>query len=339
MTLLPLVTVLIPTRNEAADIEGCLAAVAAQDYPINRIEVLVVDGASDDGTADIAVRVLGRYGFGSTAVLHNAGRTTPSNLNIGLEKATGAILCRVDARTRIQPHYVRTCADLLASRSKISVVGGAQIAVARDPTAKAVGIARALNNRWSMGGSPYRRARRSGVSDTVYLGAFRTDDLRKAQGWDLRFPTNQDFELNTRMAQRGLVWYEASLRSGYLPRATFRALWRQFDRFGRAKVDFWRLTGRAPEPRQWMLLAGPPLVLAVAVGAMARSTIPSRMATGLLAVTAAGAAAIERAGADEPRGGLTADFAGVVAMMLIGAGWWTGVARQLVARATDPDPQ
>ena len=50
----PLVSVIIPTLNEAADIAGCIRAIGAQDHPICSIEVLLVDGDSDDGTIEEA---------------------------------------------------------------------------------------------------------------------------------------------------------------------------------------------------------------------------------------------------------------------------------------------
>ena len=52
----PLVTVLVPVRNEEHHIERCLYALAAQDYPRERIEVIVVDGMSDDRTRELVVR-------------------------------------------------------------------------------------------------------------------------------------------------------------------------------------------------------------------------------------------------------------------------------------------
>ena len=106
------------------------------------------------------------------------------------------------------------------ARPDVVVVGGAQIAVARDEDPTARGIARALNNRWGMGMSRYRRGAPSGPSDTVYLGAFRTEQLEAAGGWDEAFDTNQDFELNRRMGELGIVWFEASLEVGYRPRAS-----------------------------------------------------------------------------------------------------------------------
>jgi succinoglycan biosynthesis protein ExoA len=318
---LPTVTVIVPTREEVADIEGCLAAIAAQDYPVNRLEVVVVDGCSTDGTGDVARRSLGRWGFGSTAVLSNGGRTASSNLNVGLARATGEIVCRVDARTRIEPHYVRTCVNVLRTRPEVAVVGGAQIAIARDPTARAIGIARALNNRWSMGGSPYRRSASSEESDTVYLGAFRRSDLHEVGGWDERLVSNQDFDLNRRMAQLGLVWFDASLRSGYLPRASFGDLWRQYLRFGRAKVEYWRTTGDRPNRRQRLLFALP--VVGVVIGVLVLRQ-PDFRWPGVGALVA-GISSIEWAGADAPRGGPVAHVMAVVAVVVVVVGWFAGI--------------
>jgi succinoglycan biosynthesis protein ExoA len=292
----PLVTVVIPARDEAADIEGCLDAIAGQDYPINRLEVIVVEGGSTDGTLRIACQALGRYGFARAQVVHNAKGTTPSNLNVGLGWAAGEVLCRVDARTRIEPQYVRTCTQILTTRPEVAVVGGSQIAVPRDRSPRAVGIARALNNRYTMGGSRYRRATSSGPSDTVYLGAFRTEALRAVGGWDERLTTNQDFDLNRRMATRGMVWFEASLQSGYRPRQTYLALWKQYLRFGRGKVAYWGYSGDKPQVRQAAAAAFLPLMLVGAPAIVRRLGVARSVTLGM-----AGAAAVDLAGARKPK--------------------------------------
>src|SRR5580658_4603380 len=56
--LLPGVTVALPVLNEAAHIERCLRAVVEQTYP-RILEILVVDGGSDDATREIAARFPG----------------------------------------------------------------------------------------------------------------------------------------------------------------------------------------------------------------------------------------------------------------------------------------
>ena len=100
MTERTVVTVLIPARNEERDIDDCLRAVLAQDFPHDRLEVVVVDGASTDRTAEVAEKRLAESSVRSS-VVHNPAGTTPSNLNVGLADAAGTYLCRVDARSLI----------------------------------------------------------------------------------------------------------------------------------------------------------------------------------------------------------------------------------------------
>jgi glycosyltransferase involved in cell wall biosynthesis len=322
--LAPLVTVLVPTRDEAVDIEGCLEAIARQDYPVNRIEVIVIDGTSGDGTAEVARRGLTRWGFHSTSVLDNPAGSTSSNLNLGLARSEGEIVCRVDARTRIERHYVRTCVEILTARADVAVTGGAQVAVVRDRTSRSGGIARALNNRISTGGSPYRRSRSSRTSDTVYLGAFRRGDLVAVGGWDEALPTNQDFDLNRRMREHGEVWFEASLRSDYLPRSTLGQLGRQYHRFGRAKVRYWRHSGDRPGLRQRLIIAGPLAGLGLGSLVLARrpaSLVPMLLAGGAVLV------AVDQVGHDRPASPPVRAWS-AVATVVVSTGWWTGVARE-----------
>ncbi|MDE2373659.1 MAG: glycosyltransferase, partial [Hyphomicrobiales bacterium] len=52
-------TVIVPARDEAANIGPCLQALVTQDYPASRLRVLVVDDHSADDTAAIVRRVAG----------------------------------------------------------------------------------------------------------------------------------------------------------------------------------------------------------------------------------------------------------------------------------------
>lgn len=329
MNLLPLVTVLVPAKEEAADIEGCLSHIAAQDYPVNRIEVIVIDGASTDATATIAEQALARYGFAAGEVVTNENGTTSSNLNVGLRRARGAIVVRVDARSRIERHHVRKCVEILTTRPDVAVVGGSQLAVARDARAVSVGIARALNNRWSMGFSRYRMRTSSGPADTVYLGAFRADQLRALDGWDERLLSNQDFDLNRRMSTTGAIWFETSMAAGYLPRPALSALWSQYVRFGRAKAFYWRLTGDRPQPRQLALMIVPLALVVTWVAAVIAT--PSVVATLLFTTLTAMLVlmGLDELGTSGPRASFASRITAVPAMLAIGAGWLWGVFSEL----------
>lgn len=331
----PAISVVVPARNEAADIVRCLEALAAQDLPYDEFEVLVVDGASTDGTAELASHALERLGM-SGRVLFNDAATTPSNLNAGLSAARGRILCRVDGRSLVPPEYLRTCRDLLDARPDVAVVGGRQVAmVDEDAGAIQHGIARALNNKYAMGGSRYRRATNAGSSDTVYLGAFRTEQLRDVNGWDERLRTNQDFDLNRRLRHYGLVWFDPALYVGYVPRRTFHALAQQYHRFGRAKVDYWRLTIDPPRPRQAVLVVLPPVVGSGIVSAVAtggRRVYKSLLALVLLTTAVLVIDELGSREAQEPPPHRRLLAAG--ALSTIGVSWCTGVLRGMVQLMT-----
>lgn len=329
--LLPLVTVVMPARNEARDIERALAAVVAQDYPHDRMQVLVVDGSSTDETATTAERALQGAGFGDARVLVNADGSTPSNLNRGLNEAKGEYLCRVDARSIIPTGYVRRCIDVLAD-DVLAVVGGRQVAVASEPGTVSAGIARALNNRWTMGLSRYRRGGTSGPSDTVYLGAFRTHQLRTVGGWDERLTTNQDFDLNVRMSTLGTVWFDASLRVEYVARRHLHALWTQYTRFGRGKVLYWNLTGTRPQPRQWLGLIGPWLSALLVCAWVIRAPGRVRRIGGTAFVAAGGVALLDHLGSEPDNAApLTVRATSSAAIGTIVGGWVWGATRTAIA--------
>ena len=327
-TQVPLVTVLVPARNEADDIARCLEAVAAQDFPLDRIEVVVVDGNSSDATIGTAEAALARHPFARSAVVDNPAGSTPSNLNVGLTHARGRYLCRVDARSVVPTDYVRRCTEVLERRPDVAVVGGSQVAVVGRGRS-GVAIARALNNPLGMGLARYRSGRPSGEADTVYLGCFRTRDLHDVGGWNEAWATNQDFELNRRMARRGVIWFESGLSVGYVPRPTISSLAAQYHRFGRWKVRYWRRTGDRPRPRQVALMVGPvvgSVTGAAAVVSLART--PRRLVA--LAVAAlAGMVAIESRSAG-PDATLVVRAASIMASAAVAGGWLSGIGRELV---------
>jgi succinoglycan biosynthesis protein ExoA len=322
----PVVSVIVPARNEETTIGACLDAVLGQDLAAPRMEVIVVDGRSDDDTAAVATKRLGASAVGAWQVLANDATSRPANLNRALAAATGPIVCRVDARSRIPKHYVSTCMRLLGDRPDVAMVGGRQLALNPEGTAVGAGIARALNNRWGMGGASYRRASAAGPADTVYLGAFRTAELRAAAGWDEQLLANEDFDLARRMAAAGAVWFDPALEVGYLPRAGLGELSAQYFGFGRWKVRYWRRSSDRPRARQLVAAGGLPVVAGLGVAAVAWR--PTRSAAVLAGLSAA--AVLEVAGADGPPGGARARAVSVVAMAVIGGSWVGGVWAELI---------
>lgn len=327
----PLVSIIVPARNEEEHIGHCLQAIGNQDYPLSQLEVIVVDGASDDRTVDLCRDMLWEYDFKSFVVVGNPRSTTPTSLNHGLAKATGTYICRVDARSILPEDYVSRCCDLLENDSGISVVGGSQVAIA--PPGSGVvrsGITRALNNRYSMGGARYRSGATSGRSDTAYLGFFNAEHLRSIDGWDESLPTNQDFDVCQRIAALGEVWFLSDLPVGYVGRKSLASLARQYRRFGQWKGVYWR-TRRRPLLRQLLLLAVTPLVAppVFLLAVRAPRSAAAIIAAALLGIDQIGS----RRGTED---GLHIRLSACLAMVTIGASWSLGAWLELLVPSERP---
>lgn len=330
----PTVTVVVPVLDEALRLADCIDALAAQDLEPGAVEVLVVDGGSRDGTAEAARRLVAGRGWWRSAVLHCPAGDRSSNLNHGLDNAAAPVVVRVDARSRVPRHYLRRCLELLTAHPDAAVVGGRQRAVPAGAGPVDVGVARALNNRWGMGLARYRRGAASGRADTVYLGAYRTAQLRQVGGWRPDLAVNEDFDVNRRLRPLGTVWFDAGLEVDYLPRSSWPDLVRQYWQFGQGKARYWRLSGDAPRPRQLVLLGLPVAALALVVAAQ-RAAGPVGAGV-VVAAGAVGAVALEGLGAESPRGGLLSHLAAVGALATVAGAWLAGVGRGLICGPPRP---
>jgi len=248
------VSVVVPARGAAAILGACIEVVLAQLRSDDELIVAAADAATADAARAAAA------GDRRVRIVDNPAGSTPAALNAAIAAARHPVIVRVDAQSRIPEGYRDRVVALLAETAAVNV-GGRQ--VARAERGVAAGIAVAMNARLGHGGAAYRSGAHGGPVDTVYLGAFRADALRHVGGYDERFTTNQDAELNERLrGHGGVVWLDPALAVTYLPRTTLGALARQFRGYGRGRAMTAR---RHPGSLRRRQLAAP--VLLVALGA------------------------------------------------------------------------
>jgi succinoglycan biosynthesis protein ExoA len=253
------VSVIMPVRNEERLIALSLNAVLHQTYPAERIEILVVDGESEDGTL-AAIRSMPEAE--RVRVLHNPRRIQAAGMNLGLREVRGDIIVRVDGHTVIAPDYVQECVRALRETGADGV-GGAMIPVGVSQTGKA--IAAATRTGFAVPGA-FRTDRTGRYTDTVYMGAWPRAVLDRVGGFDERFPINEDYELHYRIRQGGgRIYLAPGIRSHYFGRQTFSTLARQYFRYGRAKTSILRKVPRSLRPRQ---LVAPAFVACLVAGAL-----------------------------------------------------------------------
>jgi len=321
----PLVSIVIPMRNEAATIASLLDSVLAQDYPSDRFEVLVVDGESSDASP----RVVEQYARRDARVrlLVNPRRIVPTALNVAIRAARGTIICRVDGHTRLAPDYVRIGVETLR-RTGADNVGGRMDAVGggwfgdavADATASRVGV-----------GSYFHFGTEEREVDTVYLGMWPRSVFARVGLFDEELVRNQDDEFNYRLRKAGgRIVLNPAMRSWYQNRRDVAHLLRQYYQYGQWKV---RVLQKHPGQMSWRHFVPPAFVAGLIVFVVAQSVIPAA-ATVLRAVVSVYLVAVLAAAVSvSHRRGLSAVLATALALVCVHIAWGAGFLSGLIAFA------
>ncbi|MBW6473086.1 MAG: glycosyltransferase family 2 protein [Anaerolineaceae bacterium] len=249
---LPFVSILLPIRDETDTIERCLAAVLAQDYPLERLEVLIADGMSADGTrAQLeAVSVAHPH----VQVFDNPGQIVSTGLNLLTCEAHGDVLIRVDGHCAIAPDYVRNCVRRLA-QDQVDVVGGPMRSIGETFVSENISVA--TSSRFGVGYSVFRTE--TGVTrqvDTVPFPALTREMIAQVGLYDEELVRDQDDEHNYRIRKAGgVVLLADEVRSDYYSRSSLCTLWRQYFGYGFWKVRVMQKHPRQMRPRQFVPFA------------------------------------------------------------------------------------
>lgn len=231
------ISVIVPCRNEKRHIREFLDSLLAQEIdPGCDVEILVADGMSDDGTRDILREVAAVHP--NVRIADNPGRIVSTGLNAAIEASSGDLIIRMDAHTVYAPDYIRECIRA-STQSGADNVGGPWVARGKGLLGRA--IASAFRVPFCTGGGKAHDAAYEGEVDTVYLGCWPRSVFAKVGGFDPDLVRNQDDEFNFRLKLAGgKVWQSPRIQSVYTPRASLKALFRQYMQYGFWKVAVMR---------------------------------------------------------------------------------------------------
>ena len=258
----PFVSVLMPIRNEAEFIELSVGAVLNQNYPRDRMEILIADGMSTDATREIVEQLKRNNPNIKMDLIDNPGQVVSAGMNAALARARGEVIVRVDGHTLIARDYVQECVAAL-QRSDAGNVGGPMNAVGLGLVGEAVAIA--TSSPFGVGGARFHYSNREERVDTVYMGAWPADVFRRIGTFDEEMVRNQDDEFNYRLrAAGGSILLTPRIKSQYYSRTTIGSLWRQYFQYGYWKVRVMQKHSGQMQPRQFV----PALFVAASVAAL-----------------------------------------------------------------------
>ena len=221
-----------------------------QDYPSDRVEVIVADGQSTDDTCRRVRQLAAEYPQIEVVCIDNPGRIVPTGFNAALEEARGDVIVRVDGHTLIAPDYVQQCVAAL-ERTGADNVGGRMNAEGETCVGRAV--AAATSSAFGVGNARFHYSESEEWVDTVYLGAWRREVFRSIGPFDEEQVRNQDDEFNYRLLSAGgRILLSPRIRSRYFNRATFKSVAKQYFQYGFWKVRVMQKHPTQMRPRQFV---------------------------------------------------------------------------------------
>lgn len=238
------ISVLIPVRNEAAYIQRCLHSVLKQRLASEDIEILVIDGMSTDQTRELVAQLQAEHP--QLVLLDNPKQTAPYAMNIGLKRASGDVIVRVDGHCEIAPNYLELCLDVLA-QTGAGCVGGRLNNLGETQMAQAIALG--MSSPFGVGNALFRYTTEACEVDTLAFGAYRREVMEKVGLFNEELTRNQDDEYNYRVRAAGYkIWLDPRIQANYYTRGSLKALWGQYYQYG-----FWKIRVLRQYPKSLQL--------------------------------------------------------------------------------------
>lgn len=222
-------------------IEACVRSAMNQDYPAERLEVLVLDGMSSDASFEIVERLVD--GHSNLRLLSNPGVTQSAGWNLGIQQSRGDIIGIVSAHSVLAPDYVSRAIETY-QRTGADLVGGPARADGEGMVARSIALA--TSTPFGVGGARFHYADREESVDTVFMGLCSRETYERIGGFDEEMVRNQDDELSYRLLKHGgRIICNPAIKSRYFSRSTLASLWSQYFQYG-----FWKVRVAQKHPRQ-----------------------------------------------------------------------------------------
>lgn len=252
------ISIILPVRNEGRRLLPLLAALEEQEYPRDRLEIIVADGRSTDDTRDIVVAAAKRSSA-TILLVDNPGIRSGPGRNAGLDAARGEVIVFIDGHCAIPSTRLLQDTVTILQETGAECLCRPQPLIA--PGASEMGrVIAAVRGSWLGHGrdSLIYNMTYSGFADPTTSGAtYRRAVFDKVGIYDETFDACEDCDFNLRVRKCGFKAYtDPRLAVFYEPRANLKGLLRQMVRYGRGRV---RLMKKHPDHMSVSQIA--PLVL------------------------------------------------------------------------------
>jgi glycosyltransferase involved in cell wall biosynthesis len=248
------VSIVIPCRNEEKYISKCLDSIISQDYPKHRLEILIVDGMSEDRTRAIVEEYAKRHP--TVRIVNNPKRIIPSAMNIGIQEAQGEVIMKVDAHSTYPKDYISKCVRYLTTYGADNVGGMWRICPGKETT-MAKAIALTLGHPFASGNA-YIKVKAKGPrwADTAAFGCYRREVFDKIGLFNESLAGSSDLDFNKRLkAAGGKILLVPEIVINYYADSDLKSFWRHNFADGVWATYVLKFKSRAFSWRHWIPLA------------------------------------------------------------------------------------
>ncbi len=202
----------------------CLDSILANDYPKDRLEVLILDGMSEDRTRSIAEDFAKSYPF--IRLVENRKRTIPAAMNTGIRHAKGEVVIKLDAHSLYAANHISACVRYQKEYGAANV-GGVWRILPGAATAIAEAIVQALASSFGSGNAHVKvGAKEPRWADSAAFGCWRKNTLEKIGGWNEKLAGSSDMDLNARLKDAGgRILLVPDIQISYFADSDLRSFW------------------------------------------------------------------------------------------------------------------
>ncbi|GKX31756.1 glycosyl transferase [Vallitalea longa] len=222
-----LVSFIVVALNAGEKLRSLIQDINKQDYDHKCIEIIFVDGNSEDNTKEIMYNFAkSEHDFNKICILDNPKKILPCGWNIALKESKGDIILRVDAHSSIPSNFIQKNVSAIQSGEKI--VGGHRISIIDEKSAWQKTLLIAETSLFGSGIASYRRIKEKEYVSTLAHAAYSKEVFKQVGGYDERLARTEDNEIHYRMKKAGFKFLlDPDIKSYHHARNTFTKMLKQ----------------------------------------------------------------------------------------------------------------
>jgi glycosyltransferase involved in cell wall biosynthesis len=218
----PLISIIIPCYNEEIFLGKCINSVLNNDYPLEKVEIFIVNGMSTDKTVEVAQEIIKSNSEVKIEILNNPKKIFPCAVNIGVNNSHGEFIMILGAHSVYNKSYITLCVEN-SLKYDADNVGGILETIGTNTSVIGRAITCVLSSSFGVGNSTFRTGTDKVTEvDTVFGGCYKRKVFEKIGFFNENLRSTSDMDFNVRLKKAGgRIILDPGIKATYFTRNSF----------------------------------------------------------------------------------------------------------------------